>query len=44
MKELATEKETFPIQKILVINKMDMVFNRRKLRWLITEIEDLAHF
>ncbi len=30
--------------KILVLNKMDLCTNKKKLRWLITEIEDLGKF
>lgn len=33
-----------PIPKILVFNKMDLCFNKRKLKWNLAELEDLTKF
>jgi GTP-binding protein Era len=45
-KSLSEDKTTklSTVPKILVLNKMDLCFNKRKLRWLITELEDLTKF
>ncbi|CAD8157660.1 unnamed protein product [Paramecium octaurelia] len=36
--------EDKPIPKILVFNKMDLCFNKKKLKWLQTEMEDLGKY
>ncbi|KAM3127476.1 hypothetical protein pb186bvf_020406 [Paramecium bursaria] len=38
------EEENDPVKKILVLNKMDVCFNKRKLKWIIAEMEDLTRF
>ena len=37
-------EENDPVKKILVLNKMDVCFNKRKLKWIIAEMEDLTRF
>lgn len=32
------------VSKLLIVNKMDLCFNKKKLRWLLTELEDLTKF
>ncbi|CAD8123219.1 unnamed protein product [Paramecium sonneborni] len=38
------QSEEKPIPKILVFNKMDLCFNKKKLKWLQTEMEDLGKY
>ncbi len=44
MKEFTKGENEVSLPKVLVVNKMDMVFNKRKIRWLLTELEDLIRF
>jgi GTP-binding protein Era len=41
-KDHGNEITTFP--KALIINKMDLCTNKKKLNWLVSEIEDLSKF
>ena len=38
------EDELIPINKVLVMNKVDLVSNRRKFNYLRQELEDIGHF
>lgn len=40
----AQDLSTSSFPKILVLNKMDLCTNKKKLNWLVSEIEDLAKF